>query len=483
MKFSPTGIYALNADGQAFPSFGWDWLTTSVGAGYGDFDTPSVGLWTTQFPARTLVRLGDFEVLSQSGFWANGAGKWLSQHQPSGAAAFTLDSSGLRFTDSGPNGRSAVGFVGDVQVFIRKPDFAQLILRNATSGAETTYDVPGFAGFVDIINSNPWWYSAGNHLRAIGLPDPYMPTSGGATFKASDGRVWFGGYVAPWGLCALPIVTGGQCLGYVLSGDGKDFYPDIFVRGDGHILVGSSETQGDTVLRVYDIDPVAGTVSLNGGPARSISLTDLFGSGVTAKKWVGWYYSSGRYGNFRPKQNCTVLALSYFKDGSGTLPPGAEDAMRAAAVAAGAIFCSGEQEDMDVMRERWDLVAGLLMGEGTVVDFATTAAAYRARLASNGLPSKPIIATLRPTQILSGWSHPAGVDAYAVEIYFDGPGAGSYAAQYAATVSRINAVIAAAAGVPVYLIAQAFDRLGTWTDMDQVAAIIDACGAALIADA
>lgn len=54
-------------------------------------------------------------------------------------------------------------------------------------------------------------------------------------------------------------------IGYVLSADGHDFWPDILPLGDGALRVVSSTNQGETegTTRIYDIDPIAGTVSGN----------------------------------------------------------------------------------------------------------------------------------------------------------------------------------------------------------------------------
>lgn len=215
-----------------------------------------------------------------------------------------------------------------------------------------------------------------------------------------------------------------------------------------------------------------------------LTPVDVVTGAPTLTKWVGWYFSSGKYGDFRPRQNCTVLFLNFYRDGSGNVPAGSADQMRAAAAAAGGIFCQGSQEDIDVMRASWGLVAGLVTDEGAASDITTQAALFRANLAANGLPSKPIIATLRPGQLTTGWTAPSGVDAYAPEVYFTAPSV-DYATQYAAATTLINSYVAAAGGVPLYLIMQAYDRNldPAWqAAIPQITAIIDACGDALKAD-
>ncbi|HXU05478.1 MAG TPA: hypothetical protein VN903_31180 [Polyangia bacterium] len=292
----------------------------------------------------------------------------------------------------------------------------------------------------------------------------------------------------------LSIRLKDSAIGFYLSAPlSEGFNPDAMEISPGVVRINWATDAGDSrvTLQVQDVNVVTGEnrlatvdgTSLKWVTQAALAPVNLVSGLPTLKKWVGWYYSSGRYGDYRPTQNCTVLSIDNYKDGSGTLPPGAADTMRGAAVAAGAIFCSGNQEDIDVMKSRWDLVAGLVTGEGDAMSLSAQAATFRANLALNGLPSKPIIATLRPGQLTAGWQAPTGVDAYAPEIYFDTP-AGSYAAQYAATQTAIAQVVAAAAGTPIYLIAQAYDRGNpAWVAaVDQIAAIIDACGDALLAD-
>jgi hypothetical protein len=280
MKFSPDGRFALNSDGQVFSTAGWDWLALDIAAGYGNYDTPDVGLYQSHFPDKTMTRLGDYGVLSQAGFFANGAGLWLSQHQPGGAPTYTLDSNGVTFISTDASGRGAAGFVGDTQVFVRTPDFAALILRSTASGDEAVLDLPGYSGFVTILDGVVWYYTSGQ-LRAYAHPTPYLPTGGGRVSNAADGRVWYGGYISGWGQCACPLVYGPPCLGYVLSGDAHDFYPDIYAsRPDGVILVGSSYGQDDSGLRVYELDVPNGRWRLNGGAWLGLVLVDLFNQPV-----------------------------------------------------------------------------------------------------------------------------------------------------------------------------------------------------------
>lgn len=215
-----------------------------------------------------------------------------------------------------------------------------------------------------------------------------------------------------------------------------------------------------------------------------LTPVDVVTGAPTLKKWVGWYFSSGKYGDFRPRQNCTILSLKNYRDGDGTLPPNAAAQMVAAAQAAGAIFCQGSPEDVAVMKPYWDLVAGLLTDEGAASDITTQAKGFRGVLAANGLASKPIIAQLKPGQLATGWTAPSAVDAYAPEVYFAAPSV-DYASQYAATQALIASYVAAAEGIPLYLTMQAYDRNGdpAWVAaITQITAIIDACGDALKAD-
>lgn len=196
-------------------------------------------------------------------------------------------------------------------------------------------------------------------------------------------------------------------------------------------------------------------------------------------KYLGYYYAAGRYGDFRPMQNCTQLALDNFSVDT-VIPPDAPARMRAAALQAGAIFIGNRAADYGAMSSRWDLVHGIMLPEGTVAGMEAWAREVRQDLASFQLAAKPVIGTVMPTQVFDpGWRVPAGVDALAVEIYFDGP-APTYGDQLRVTAQRIDQVLARTVPVPVILVPQCYDRNGkpqwqTQAGVDAMEAITAAC--------
>ncbi len=283
------------------------------------------------------------------------------------------------------------------------------------------------------------------------------------------------------------VATSGQ--GYVLgpnlwNHDAREISPGV-VRIQAATNV--SSTPSSLVLIDLTVATGANRIGTVQGGAivwatgTPFPLVDLATGVATTQKYFGYYYASGRYGDFFPRQNCTVLYVDNFSI-DNVIPDDAPARMRTAAQAAGGIFTGGDQANLDVMKNDWGLVKGILLGEIST-SAAITAAAQdaRVRIAANGLAAKPIGVTLTSDQMfLPGWTMPA-VDFLAVEIYLTAPGPGGYAPSYAAAMTLITDVLAAAGSVPVYLIAQAFDRSGTYMNTDSIAGIIDACKDALVA--
>lgn len=178
--------------------------------------------------------------------------------------------------------------------------------------------------------------------------------------------------------------------------------------------------------------------------------------------WAGYYYAAGKYGDFTPAQNCTVLGLSMFADGDGTLQPGAKARQRSAAERAGAIFIGSSDADIENFRGAWHLVAGVWLKEFADLDAATEEAAWaKQRMDRRGWPARPVIFTVMPDQVFQpGWRVPKHVDWLAVEIYFDTPEVTSID-QRLAVQRRVEQVTRQLpAGLPVILIAQSYDRNG-----------------------
>lgn len=65
-------------------------------------------------------------------------------------------------------------------------------------------------------------------------------------------------------------------IGYWISRDGNDFFSDIVALPNGLLRVAASYNQGETpgTTRIYDIDPIAGTMTRQGN-GESITLIDV----------------------------------------------------------------------------------------------------------------------------------------------------------------------------------------------------------------
>lgn len=83
-------------------------------------------------------------------------------------------------------------------------------------------------------------------------------------------------------LVVYPAVAAPPCLGYVLSTDGHDFNPVIGLRADGVLVVASAGNQGETTLRVYELDRDQTRWRVNGGGWQPLVLVDLLAAPTPA---------------------------------------------------------------------------------------------------------------------------------------------------------------------------------------------------------
>jgi hypothetical protein len=297
-------------------------------------------------------------------------------------------------------------------------------------------------GFVDLAFIDP------SGINQRGSCTPWRTEGVGPIIRHPDGTTWIvtitwddptrhtAVLLRPWPDGAMP---GKACLVV----EAAAVHASVLPFGD-QWLVATNDEQGNGLLQA-----VPQATPLQVLKPRVADLGTMY---------LGYYYAAGRYGDFKPAQNCTVLAIDNFT-ADAVLPANAPARMRAAADQAGAIFIGTSFEDLDAMAGRWDLVHGLMLGEHQdTAGIETEARDARARLAARGLPAKPIVATIMPDQVFqAGWRIPAGVDVLGVEIYFDGPAA-SFGDMRKAALRRVDQVLEHTGDLPVILIAQAYDR-------------------------
>ncbi len=285
MNFSPDGLNLLGGVGNGriylngvvppaltnLHAGGWGWLNSTEIGGPGGFDGPAPGLYVYD-----LVTGG--VRLSQPGFEANafyGGSGWSGFLASNPFVSF--DSCSDRWANRVVVERSNQGH----QLFTF-PSHSGLLLREA-DGHEVTWPT-GVLGQVFCLRSrDAVLYSDTHKLRSRNYPDPWAPASEGMRFCIRPNDPYqtrfIAGYVAGFGLCFFQWqgATSGPCPGIVLSGDGRDFAPDIAWRTDGLIVIGSGVNQGETAQRLYELDLSAQHWRVNGGPWVTFVFVDLMG--------------------------------------------------------------------------------------------------------------------------------------------------------------------------------------------------------------
>lgn len=197
-------------------------------------------------------------------------------------------------------------------------------------------------------------------------------------------------------------------------------------------------------------------------------------------RWAGYYYAAGRYGDFDPAQNCTMIARSMFADASGVQPGDTDFRFAQAILKAGRVFA--DPADIPVVVAIWDRVAGIIIGE-TSGPAETKAIAVKARaaMAAWNVPQRPIVATVMVSQQTDpGWRDAA--DWLGLECYLDAPGPGNWWDTQPAIARQLDRAADVFGVQPVLLIGQAYDRNGAWTNLDTLEAIQPALVAALRRD-
>ena len=195
-----------------------------------------------------------------------------------GTAAWWLGGSGVYTSGGYRNAQAAIADVFEDGSFVIVKDQQQqtLGLQQIASNGTVLRDIPteGQVSGIFAREGIVLWFDFGpRQARAFGASHPVPAGSfvGSGPF-ASDrsGRLWI--VDSSQGLL---LRAWDKPVGYWLSRDGLDFFPDVVKFGDGLRIV-SSMNQGETpgTTRVYDFDPTTGVLLRNGAPEH-LTLINL----------------------------------------------------------------------------------------------------------------------------------------------------------------------------------------------------------------
>ncbi len=291
MRFSVDGK-PLNTDTLGTNAMDWGWLDKDTAIGY-RYDVTPNGLYTFSTVTGKFTFLGDYQSAIRVRFYA-ASGAWLVD-----LTTGPLDSNGTRW-DGETNSACGMGDQGE-RIFVRKPDFSALVIEGSVINA------PGFH------NSSPVTLKQG-FLMYDGGGGPtdrdgnvVGPHGAMQTFTiAPDGQKWCVGYVGGWG---LGLWKWGSMRGYCLSTD-LDFYPDVVALSSSRLRVGSSGTQGDTILKIYDVDLAMRQFMFRERwqPLVEVDFSQPPVDQTPFTAWEGPFFaSSNRYGSATTPGNCEVL--------------------------------------------------------------------------------------------------------------------------------------------------------------------------------
>ncbi len=212
----------------------------------------------------------------------------------------------------------------------------------------------------------------------------------------------------------------GSPLGYKIAvSGGGGFDHDAQAIDNVQILTAWLRSDGRAEHRIVSTNDTAERLFTSSLPtAYDRSPDDV--APVAVGRWVGYFYTSGRYGSFTPKANVTVLGRGLFEDSNKMLPDNFIEDMLEGARKTEHCFVQAEEDSINAIRSMWSRVAGILVHEpgdrDELIAMVTEARALCTRL---GLSKKPVIAVL--TTAASTDPTMVGVaDTIAAEIYTDG---------------------------------------------------------------
>jgi hypothetical protein len=198
-------------------------------------------------------------------------------------------------------------------------------------------------------------------------------------------------------------------------------------------------------------------------------------------KYVGYWFDHGKYGDFFPQTNTTVLDSTMYEDGDGNLPDNVEELLTNAAEFTERILCGDDELSMVVLAPFWSKVLGVYIHEPDYPEQATVLGNMaKSLMTSLGLPQRPIVGVYTAAQSIDV-TYRDKVDIVMPEIYFDDPAA-SYDAMTSIVLDRLVKVLNTHKG-KILLIPQTYDRNRdpAWMNApDMVEVILYECGEAMM---
>lgn len=259
--------------------------------------------------------------------------------------------------------------------------------------------------------------------------------------ETPDGRLGVLGVYAP---DQAIIIDGWGCAWLDVKYDGSR---DRFI-------VAGCDSNGQ--LRIYSIDVETPRQSISKwGTVQETKPTIDALPKFTEPKYAGYYFTSGRYGRFHPKENCTVVSIEHFTN-NGKAPADVVQQVQAVAQETDRLVCSNDRATLEALRPYWSKVAAVMLGELQTpgeVEFGRRST--RALLSTLKLPYRPVMSTLMVHQSLD-WDYDNTADIAGCEIYFDEP-ASTYAEMRRMVHDRISSVLEQHSS-KVMLIVQSYDR-------------------------
>lgn len=239
---------------------GWDFLTGGC-TGWGGFNGPpnQIGIYQSPLvnPQATFQPTNLLTPLwtVQTGLWTDGQSRTLIN-----CTTGAYDSDGNRWPTYAALGSSRQGD----WLFVDTSSYTTLVVRSA-SGVETIYPFGQYFVLGGMDNGVVLYQLNSGQIQATGgVTPPVIPTV--APFVTDPkGHRWIGGYQSGFGLCLARWDL--APAGWLLSSDGRDYNPAIAWRArDGQIVVASGQNAGETVTRLYVINPTTMTCTRNGAP-------------------------------------------------------------------------------------------------------------------------------------------------------------------------------------------------------------------------
>lgn len=297
MRFNLTGRHLLGGrqsagvfvDGRPYmgSAGNWGWVGPYTFMGPGGYNSPNAGFYycsVDTIPARYSEQLS-------TEFYGNGRGAWCYWYAD--GVTGSIDHVGNQWRD-----RMILDVRGDFQIFTDTSG-GPLIFRNMITGAEQWIARP--ATWEPFPDGSDWFSRQ------------YRGCVVGTTLYAC-------GYVPEFeGLCVWRPF-GSNTPTWLISATGTDYNPDIALRDDGMVVVGSGLNQGETNQSLYELDvrmqrfrrvpedwqPLV--------PATHPPLPPISIAPFTHNQYVACFFATGQYGNADHAGNSEVLIRANYAD-------------------------------------------------------------------------------------------------------------------------------------------------------------------------